>query len=187
MPTGSELLKQAYALAENGKTDSAIKVLERIVKIEPQRVEAWEFYLQLCTSKTELNQIAKRISSNSKIEPDDKEDVLRYYRFLLQGKKESAPLSSKPGGDRQFYWYIIPAIFICLLIFLGWNKIDQVMDFKHHLSGVVIFIIALLSGLYFLRVMYLQTGNTRKQGARRYANTTDRLQLKPQSKHPEKK
>ena len=186
MPSGSELLKQAYALAESGKNDSAIKLLERIVKLEPQRVEAWEFYLQLCASKSELDQIANRIASNSKIDPDDKEDVLRYYRFLLQGKKETAQLPSNTSEERQFYWYIIPAIFICLLIILGWNKLNQVLDFGQPLSGIVIFIIALLGGLYFLRVMYLQTGNTKKRSARRYANTIDRPKLKLGSKRRRK-
>lgn len=184
MPTGSELLKQAYALAESGKVDSAIKVLERIVKLEPQRVEAWEFYLQLCTSKRQLNQIAKRISSNTRIDPDDKEDVLRYYRFLLQGKKESEP-ASNTDKDRQFYWYLIPAIFICLLIFLGTRKINQVLDLAQQLSGIVLFVIALLGALYFLRVMYKQE-DTKRQTTRRYAKSVDRPKLKRESKRSRK-
>ena len=83
------LLERAYLLADQNKIEDAKHVLNAIVFKYPNNLETWEFYLQLCTNKNELDWMAARISESKRIDSDNKREILNYYRFL----KKSVPLS----------------------------------------------------------------------------------------------
>ena len=53
--TARRLLDRAYHLADQKRIEDAKHVLNAIIFNHPNNIEAWEFYLQLCSDKKELD------------------------------------------------------------------------------------------------------------------------------------
>jgi hypothetical protein len=76
------LLDRAYQLADQNRTQDAKHVLNAIVFKYPNNIEAWEFYLQLCADKKELDRMVARISESQRILSQTKREIMNYYQFL---------------------------------------------------------------------------------------------------------
>jgi hypothetical protein len=72
-------------LASAGNIRDACRVLDVIVRQEPNHVEAWEFYMQASTSdRTSLENLGSRVAVSHSMLPDVKREVLDYHRYLLR-------------------------------------------------------------------------------------------------------
>jgi hypothetical protein len=76
------LLDRAYLLADQNRIEDAKHVLNAIVFKYPNNLEAWEFYLQLCTNKKELDWMVARASESQRIFSHTKSEIMNYYQFL---------------------------------------------------------------------------------------------------------
>jgi len=76
------LLDRAYQMADQDQIEDAKNVLNAIVFNYPNNVEAWEFYLQLCTDKRELDWMVARVSESKRISSNTKTEIMNYYQFL---------------------------------------------------------------------------------------------------------
>ena len=98
MMTTSNLLRKAYVHIHAGNFQSAIGILESLVSVDPANVEAWEAYMQICTTCEELDLLCERVLQIAEINRIDRESILDYYYFLRQ-KLES--YSSNSGAQKM--------------------------------------------------------------------------------------
>ena len=77
-------LHKAYVHIDDGDLRSAIDVLELLISVNPVNVEAWEAYMQICTTCEELDIICERVLQVAGINRIDRESILDYYYFLRQ-------------------------------------------------------------------------------------------------------
>ncbi|MDK1080769.1 MAG: hypothetical protein QGD88_04750 [Anaerolineae bacterium] len=91
----SHLLERAYELAEKKKFKNTKFILDSIIYIDANNVEAWHLYLQLCVDQDEREWLANKISSSIKITPKNKIRILDYFQYL---NRETEPefLGSEP-------------------------------------------------------------------------------------------
>lgn len=76
------LLDQAYDYIEQDEIPVAKHILNVVVSRDPQMVEAWDLYMQICINPGERDQLARRVSQSELIKPENKRDVLAYYEFM---------------------------------------------------------------------------------------------------------
>jgi hypothetical protein len=81
MPISSKLLKRAYQLAESGDFENVARLLEMVLQKDPKNIEAWEYYLQICTCAEDLDWLADRVQANQVLSEDQKVDILQYYNY----------------------------------------------------------------------------------------------------------
>ena len=81
MPISSNLLKRAYQLAESGDFESVANLLKMVLQKDPRNIEAWEFFLQICTCAEDLDWLADRVQSSQALSEDEKVDILQYYNY----------------------------------------------------------------------------------------------------------
>lgn len=77
-------LYKAYVHIADGDLQSAADFLELLVSDNPLNVEAWEAYMQICTTREELDLLCERALQVSTLNQTDRESVLDYYYFLRQ-------------------------------------------------------------------------------------------------------
>ena len=77
-------LHKVYGHIEDGDLQSAIDVLEFLLSVNSADVEAWEAYMQICSSCEELDFLCERVLQVVGINRIDRESILDYYYFLRQ-------------------------------------------------------------------------------------------------------
>jgi len=125
------LLDRAYQLADQNRIEDAKHVLNAIVFNHPNNIEAWEFYLQLCTNKKELDWMVARVSESKRINSNTKKEVMNYYKFL---RKSVHP---DPFDVRDFFNSL-------------WKKIQP----RLHLLLPLLILVVLLRGLNIIRSLF---------------------------------
>lgn len=78
------LLDNAYLYIDAGNRQSAVDSLETLVIIDPGNVEAWEAYMQICTTGGELDTLCDRALQVVEISRVDRESILDFYYYLQQ-------------------------------------------------------------------------------------------------------
>ena len=118
------LLDRAYRLADQNNIEEAKHVLNAIVFNYPNNVEAWEFYLQLCTDKRELDWMVARVSESKRISSNTKTEVVNYYQFLCRSVSPNrfAVLKFVKDMWNKFHPSLKLAIPLFALIILLWQK-----------------------------------------------------------------
>ncbi len=125
------LLDRAYHLADQNRIEDAKHVLNAIVFNHPNNIEAWEFYLQLCADKKELDCMVARVSESQRILSNTKKEVMNYYKFL------SKSVHPDPFDVRDFFNSL-------------WDKIQP----RLHLLLPLLIIVVLLRGLNIIRSLF---------------------------------
>ena len=125
------LLDRAYQLADQNRTEDAKHVLNAIVFKYPNNIEAWEFYLQLCANKKELDRMVARISESQRIISQTKREIMNYYQFLSK---------SVPPGHFDFKDFIISL----------WKKIQP----KLKIVLPLLFLVFVMWEVYFIRSLF---------------------------------
>jgi hypothetical protein len=84
MPIQNHLLQRAYALAEKKKFKDVSILLNAVIQENPNNIEAWEFNLNIFSrDRNKLEELGGRINNSELIDPQIKEEVLVYYKYLL--------------------------------------------------------------------------------------------------------
>jgi len=125
------LLDRAYFLADQNRIEDAKHVLNAIVFKYPNNLEAWEFYLQLCKNKKELDWMVARVSESQRIFSHTKGEIMNYYEFL------SKTVHPGPFDVKEFITFLL-------------NKIKP----KLPIALLLLFIVFLLSKFLFIRSLF---------------------------------
>jgi len=129
--SAKQLLNRAYQLADQNNIEDAKHVLNAIVFNYPNNIEAWEFYLQLCTDKKELDWMVARVSESKRITSNTKMEIMNYYQFLRKSV-------STTGFDVQEF------------VKSMWNKLQPNLK----LAIPLIFLVFLLMHMKIIRSLF---------------------------------
>jgi hypothetical protein len=91
MPAPTHLLERAYQLINANQLQNAELVLDAVVRVEPQSVEAWKTYLMIHQSQNDLDWLKERILKTKELSEADKTKLINYYLLLskqLNGAEE---------------------------------------------------------------------------------------------------
>ena len=84
MPVSSHLLERAYQLIHANQLQNAELVLDAVVRVDPQNVEAWMIYLRICQSQNDLDWLKDRVLKTKELSEDNKTELINYYTYLTQ-------------------------------------------------------------------------------------------------------
>jgi hypothetical protein len=185
MPAGLELLRRAYALAEAGKLDAAAKLLEKIVHDHPELIEAWEFYLQICTSTQQLHRIACQVSLSKQIDSNYKQEILAYYRFLIRERRNKS-LALVRNKSIHLIPYFIP-IGLAVLLSALWLRKFNLDNNYFGILKILGYFIAIFLIIYFIRIARQNLRSSRNRGERQFEETIDHVKLVRGPNRPQKK
>ncbi len=106
----NRLLEQAYDLVQAGRFRNAALVLDALVREEPRNIEAWELYLQISSTREELERLARRVCLTAELSSDEKETILSYQRYLLRRWQGKSAGLDRPVPHRWGWavWMAIP-------------------------------------------------------------------------------
>jgi hypothetical protein len=84
MPAPTHLLERAYQLISTKQLQSAELVLDAVVRVEPQNVDAWRAYLWILHCQGGVDWLKERILKTRELSEIDKAILIEYYLFLDQ-------------------------------------------------------------------------------------------------------
>jgi hypothetical protein len=84
MPITSHLLERAYQLINANQIQNAELVLDAVVRVDPQNIEAWVAYMQIHQDHSDLEWLKDRIMRTRELSVEDKTELLRYHDALVQ-------------------------------------------------------------------------------------------------------
>lgn len=101
-------LERAYQLIHASQYHNAGLVLDALVRVDPQNVEAWKAYLMIFRSQNELDWLKDRILRTRELNKWDKMELLRTYQLLREQLQDVAHIKSPslpfpPERNRQEY------------------------------------------------------------------------------------
>lgn len=91
MPVPIHLLERAYQLINANQFQNAELVLDAVVRVDPQNVDAWKTYLMIHQSQNDLDWLKERILRTRELSEVNKTELVNYYHFLtlqLNGAEE---------------------------------------------------------------------------------------------------
>lgn len=94
MPVPSHLLERAYQLINANQLDNAKLVLDAVVRVDPQNVDAWKAYLMIHQDQNDLDWLKERILKTSELSEINKTKLVNYYCYLTRQLKGI----DMPGG-----------------------------------------------------------------------------------------
>jgi hypothetical protein len=121
MTKAARLLQRAYALVDKNRIEDAALVLDAVVEEEPQNIEAWELYLQISATRSELEWLGKRIQSNKELRPEDKKNILGYQRYLIGQLQSKTNVRPRPASERQLAPFSIVVVVLTILVLFVWS------------------------------------------------------------------
>jgi hypothetical protein len=82
MPIPTHLLERAYQLIQANQFQNAELVLDAVVRVDPQNMEAWKIYLMICQNQNDLNWLKDRILKARGLSRQDKVRLIEYHQYL---------------------------------------------------------------------------------------------------------
>ena len=84
MTVPTHLLERAHQLINANQFQNAELVLDAVVRVEPQNVDAWMAYLRINQSQTGLDWLKERVLKTKELNEADKAELVDYYHYLSQ-------------------------------------------------------------------------------------------------------
>jgi hypothetical protein len=84
MPVPTHLLERAYQLINANQLQNAELVLDAVVRVDPQNVEAWKTYLMIHQSQNDLDWLKERILKTKELGEADKTRLINYHYYLTK-------------------------------------------------------------------------------------------------------
>jgi len=84
MPLPIHLLERAYQLINANQLQNAELVLDAVVRVDPQNVEAWKTYLLIHQSQNDLDWLKERIIKTKELSEVEKTKLVNYYLDLTK-------------------------------------------------------------------------------------------------------
>lgn len=88
MPKIWEMLDQAYFYIGKNCQVEAQYILDRILAADPQNMDAWDAYINICNTQGDLEDLRSRIFSIWDVRVRDQDYLLATQRFVLQRLEE---------------------------------------------------------------------------------------------------
>jgi hypothetical protein len=82
MPAPTHLLERAYQLINANQLQNAELVLDAVVRVDPQNVEAWKTYLLILQSQNDLDWLKERLLKTRELSESDKTKLINYHLYL---------------------------------------------------------------------------------------------------------
>ncbi|MCZ2123195.1 MAG: tetratricopeptide repeat protein [Anaerolineales bacterium] len=79
-----ELLDEVYNLINKNRYQEAQVILDQILKLDPQNVEAWDAYIRSCATRGDLEGLRSYISTVWETRVRDRDYLQAKQRFVLQ-------------------------------------------------------------------------------------------------------
>ena len=115
MPVPTHLLERAHQLINANQIQNAELVLDAVVRVDPQNVEAWMTYMRIHQNQNDLDWLKDRLLKTKELTETDKAQLVNYHNHLTQkinGKKENTlwvgPLNHLPEKEKE-----VNAIDVC--------------------------------------------------------------------------
>ena len=89
MPFPIHLLERAYQLINANQLQNAELVLDAVVRVDPQNVEAWKTYLLIHQSQNDLDWLKERIIKAKELSEVNKTELINYYLYLTQQQEQA--------------------------------------------------------------------------------------------------
>ena len=102
MPISSHLLERARQLIDANQIQNAELVLDAVVRVDPQNVDAWKIYLQIHQDRSDLEWLKERILKTRELNEQDKVDILDYQYCLLQQLNKIEEGTTSPELPRVY-------------------------------------------------------------------------------------
>jgi len=97
MAISSHLLERAYQLINANQMQNAELVLDAVVRVDPQNIEAWIAYLEIHQDRSDLEWLKDRILRTREICDQDKSELLQYHAVLIEHLKEIEDGTARTG------------------------------------------------------------------------------------------
>jgi hypothetical protein len=98
MPVPIHLLERAYQLINANQFQNAELVLDAVVRVDPQNVEAWKTYLMIHQSQNDLDWLKERILRTKELSEANKTELVNYYRYLTLQLNGAEEVSSRTNS-----------------------------------------------------------------------------------------
>ena len=83
-----ELLDQAYYFIGKNRSKEAQDILDQVLSVDPQNMDAWDAYIRICNTPRDLEGLRSHIVSVWNSEVRDRDYLLATQRFVLQRLEE---------------------------------------------------------------------------------------------------
>lgn len=83
-----EMLDQVYYLISKNRYTEAQRLLEQILSVDPQNIDAWDAYIYICNTESDLEDLREYIISIWDSSVRDRDYLLATRRFVLQRLEE---------------------------------------------------------------------------------------------------
>lgn len=83
-----QLLDNAYSLINQNRNAKAAAVLSEVLKKEPQNLQAWEAYLGICNTRSELEQLKSQVLTLWNSQVRDEDFLLANQQYILRRVEE---------------------------------------------------------------------------------------------------
>ncbi|MBK6790971.1 MAG: hypothetical protein IPG80_00205 [Anaerolineales bacterium] len=91
MPAAHHLLERAMQFIDDKQLQNAEMLLDAVVRVEPQNVEAWMVYLQILKQQSRLDWVKERALKTRELSEGEKNDIVDCYLWqTLQIRQDSA-------------------------------------------------------------------------------------------------
>jgi hypothetical protein len=102
MPLPIHLLERAYQLINANQIQNAELVLDAVVRVDPQNLEAWKTYLLIHQSQNDLDWLKERIIKTKELSEIDKTALVNYYHYLSKQHNGAEQAVSPTGSFSSF-------------------------------------------------------------------------------------
>ncbi|MCC7119742.1 MAG: hypothetical protein IT310_14550 [Anaerolineales bacterium] len=99
MPISSHLLERAYQLINANQMQSAELVLDAVVRVDPQNIEAWIAYMEIHRNCSDLEWLKGRLLRTREISEQDKFELLQYHAVLVEHLRALESGAVKPRAN----------------------------------------------------------------------------------------
>ncbi len=99
MAISSHLLERAYQLINANQMQNAELVLDAVVRVDPQNIEAWIAYMEIHRDRNDLEWLKDRILRTREISDQDKSELLQYHAVLIEHLKMIENGTAKTGTN----------------------------------------------------------------------------------------
>lgn len=103
MSVSTHSLERAYQFIKANQLQNAELVLDAVVRVEPQNIEAWKTYMWITRNQPGLDWLKERVLKARELSETNKSEIVNYYLYLTQqlNKRESFAQTNTPTRPNQ--------------------------------------------------------------------------------------
>jgi len=103
MPAPTHLLERAYQLINAHQFQNAELVLDAVVRVDPQNMDAWETYLMIHQNQNDLDWLKERILKTKELSEFNKAKLVNYYNHLTKHLSKAEEFGAQPDSNEILF------------------------------------------------------------------------------------